>query len=220
MPPADNRQTLLFSATFADNVRRLASNFMRRQQVRVEVGMQQAPAQIEQRFLRVPQGSKLSALLDVIRDVDGQTVVFAARKVDVDGIEDYLYDEGVAVVGIHGDRDMKTRQNALRWFATGRAKIMVATDVAARGLDLPDVAHVVNMDLPGDVDTYTHRVGRTGRAGRPGLATSFWNENDVAFLGALVRQLTASRAPVPAGLEQFEGERRFAQGYRRSTWVR
>jgi ATP-dependent RNA helicase DDX3X len=85
---------------------------------------------------------------------------------------------------------------------------MVATDVAARGLDIPNVGHVINMDLPTDLDTYTHRIGRTGRAGKKGIATSFWNEENQQFLAAFVRHLRQERIPIPAGLEKFEPDRR------------
>jgi hypothetical protein len=170
--------------------------------------MQDAPTLIEQRFIYVPDGRKFSTLLDVIRDLDGQTLVFAERKVAVDRIEEYLYGENCAVVAIHGDRPMQNRQAALKGFTNGRAQIMVATDVAARGLDIPNVAHVINMDLPTDVDTYTHRIGRTGRAGKRGIATSFWNEKNQQFLAAFVRHLRQERIPIPAGLEKFDPDRR------------
>jgi ATP-dependent RNA helicase DDX3X len=208
MPGPDDRQTLLFSATFPREVQELARAFMRDDGIRIEVGMQDAPTLIEQRFVYVPEGRKFSTLLDVIRDLDGQTLVFAERKVAVDRIEEYLYDENYAVVAIHGDRPMQNRQAALKGFTNGRAHIMVATDVAARGLDIPNVAHVINMDLPTDVDTYTHRIGRTGRAGKRGVATSFWNEDNQQFLAAFVRHLRQERLPIPAGLEKFDPDRR------------
>jgi ATP-dependent RNA helicase DDX3X len=161
----------------------------------------------------------------MIREIDGQTLVFAERKVAVDRIEEYLFDEERAVVAIHGDRPMENRQAALRGFTNGRAQIMVATDVAARGLDIPNVAHVINMDLPGDVDTYTHRIGRTGRAGKRGVATSFWNQENQPFLCAFVSHLRQERLPIPAGLEKVEPERRQwassrGSGYRRYTGPR
>ena len=165
MPPADDRQTMLFSATFPDAVRNLARDFMRPKYCRISVGMQDAPKSIEQRFIYCSEMDKFSELLGVIKEVDGPTLVFAERKVSVDRIERFLYDEHTAVVAIHGERQMDQRLAALRQFTTGRANIMVATDVASRGLDISNVAHVINLDLPTDLDTYTHRIGRTGRAG-------------------------------------------------------
>jgi ATP-dependent RNA helicase DDX3X len=207
MPYPDDRQSLMFSATFPAGVQELAANFMKPDAARIEVGMQDAPSLIEQRFVRVEDGHKFSALLQIISEVDGQTLVFTERKVSVDRIEEYLLDEGCHVVGIHGDREMQQRLAALRSFTVGRAKIMVATDVAARGLDIPNVAHVINMDLPGDVDTYTHRIGRTGRAGKRGLATSFWNDSNGAFLSAYVAHMKQSKLEIPPGLDKFDGWR-------------
>jgi ATP-dependent RNA helicase DDX3X len=212
MPVAEHRQTLLFSATFPREVQNLARQFMRSGVTRIEIGLQDAPTLIEQRFIYVPEASKFSMLLDIIHEIDGQTLVFAERKVSVDRIEEYLYDEDCAVVAIHGDREMPERRSALRGFTNGKAKIMVATDVAARGLDIPNVAHVINMDLPNDTDTYTHRIGRTGRAGKHGLATSFWNGNNAQFLVAFIQHLRESRLPIPTGLENFQSGRRGGGG--------
>ena len=206
MPPCEKRQTLLFSATFPRVVQDLARRFMRREVSRIAVGLQDAPPLIEQKFVYCPDGSKLSALLEVIGTVEGQTLIFAERKASVDRIEDYLYDEGCHVVAIHGDRDMTNRNAAMRGFSTGRAQIMVATDVAARGLDIPSVAHVINLDLPNDVDSYIHRIGRTGRAGKTGIATSFWNESNQPFLMELLQHCRKNGQPIPNGLEEFEPE--------------
>jgi ATP-dependent RNA helicase DDX3X len=203
MPYPDNRQTLLFSATFPAEVRGLANRFMRRDVTRIEVGLQDPPRLIEQRFLYCTDSSKFSSLLEVISEVEGQTLVFAERKVTVDRIENYLYDSGCSVVAIHGDREMENRLAALRGFTNGRAQIMVATDVAARGIDIPNVAHVINVDLPSDLDSYIHRVGRTGRAGKKGIATSFWNEGNTPVLGQLVRHFRTNGQALPDGLEEF-----------------
>lgn len=212
MPPSENRQTLLFSATFPRDVQELAQLYMKEILTRIEVGMQDAPSLITQKFLHVDENSKLSALLDIISEVEGQTLVFAERKISVDRIEEYLYDEGCAVVAIHGDRDSQDRLAAIRGFTSGKAKIMVATDVAARGLDIPNVAHVINLDLPSDFDTYTHRIGRTGRAGRSGIATSLWNESNAQFLNAFLAHLREEKMPIPEGLQDYDPD-----AYRRST---
>ena len=208
MPNPDNRQALLFSATFPREVQELARKFMKPNVTRIEVGMQDAPSLIQQRFVYVPENYKLSSLKDAISEVDGQTLVFAERKVRVDSTEEFLYDEGYPVVAIHGDRDMTNRRAALRGFSKGRAKIMIATDVAARGIDIPSVTHVINMDLPTDVDSYIHRIGRTGRAGKHGIATSFWNEMNTSFLVSLLNHFKDNHQPIPEGLEQFEKENR------------
>jgi ATP-dependent RNA helicase DDX3X len=215
MPAADARQTLLFSATFPAEVQALARRFMRPIVTRIEVGVQDAPSLIEQRFIYCPDRSKFGQLIEIINDVDGQTLVFAERKVTVDHIEEYLFDEQCAVVAIHGDRDMQNRLSALRGFTNGRAKIMVATDVAARGIDIPNVAHVINVDLPGDLDSYIHRIGRTGRAGKRGIATSLWNEGNAGFLVQLCAHFRANRQPIPQGLEEVARERGPRNGFGR-----
>jgi ATP-dependent RNA helicase DDX3X len=205
MPPAESRQTLLFSATFPREVESLAEEFMRVDVTRIEVGLQDAPSLIEQRFQYCKDGSKFSALLELLSDISGQTLVFAERKRTVDQIEDYLHDEGSSVVGIHGDRDMHTRLAALRAFTSGQAQIMVATDVAARGIDIPSVAHVINVDLPTDLDSYIHRIGRTGRAGRKGIAISFWNEGNGQFLAQLCQHFRRHNQGIPHELEEYAG---------------
>ena len=211
MPPNDQRQNLLFSATFPRSVQQLAHQFMRPNPCRIEVGLQDAPSLIKQRFVYVPSQNKLQALLEIIKEIPGQTVVFAERKIFVDEIENYLYDQNLPVVAIHGGRDMVDRTDALDLFTSGRATIMVATDVAARGLDIPNVAHVINLDLPTDLDSYTHRIGRTGRAGHKGTATSFWNEANSSLLQQLVAHIRQTRQPMPEGLEEFQ------QSYERTT---
>ena len=223
MPPAEERQTMLFSATFPVEVQRLAKNFMRPDLTRISVGMQDAPKSIEQRFIYCPESNKFQELLEIIHDVDGPTLVFAERKVAVDRIEEFLYDEGTAVVAIHGDRQMNQRLSALNAFTRGDAKIMVATDVAARGLDISNVAHVINLDLPTDLDTYTHRIGRTGRAGKHGKATSFFNESNKPFLTQLVAHLRSKNLPLPQGLEEYEASGQLSRGgpsYGRSGMTR
>jgi ATP-dependent RNA helicase DDX3X len=212
MPHPEDRQTLLFSATFPAEVQDLAQRFMRSDVTRIEVGVQDAPSLIEQRFFHCSESSKFASLLEIITEVEGQTLVFAERKVTVDHIEDYLFDSGCAVVAIHGDRDMAERLAALRGFTNGRAKIMVATDVAARGIDIPNVAHVINVDLPSDLDSYIHRIGRTGRAGKRGIATSLWNESNAGFLSQLCQHFRRNRQAIPEGLDEFERESRGGRG--------
>ena len=218
MPPPSQRQTMLFSATFPTEVQRIARDFMRPSLTRISVGMQDAPKSIEQHFIYCPESNKFSELLEIIRDVDGPTLVFAERKISVDRIEQFLYDEGTAVVAIHGDRQMNQRLSALNAFTRGDAQIMVATDVAARGLDISNVAHVINLDLPTDLDTYTHRIGRTGRAGKHGKATSFFNENNKPFLTQFVAHLRAKNLPLPQGLEEYEASGELRTGGRGSGY--
>jgi ATP-dependent RNA helicase DDX3X len=107
---------------------------------------------------------------------DGLAVIFVETKKSADGLELDLHQSGVAVTAIHGDRSQSEREEALAAFKSGSNPVLVATDVAARGLDIPNVALVVNFDMPKQIDDYVHRIGRTGRAGRKGVAVSFVNE--------------------------------------------
>ena len=107
----------------------------------------------------------------MLQMVPGLTLVFVETKRSADAIEDFLYREGLPATSIHGDRSQREREAALASFKNGRTPVLVATDVAARGLDIDNVVHVINYDMPTDIDNYVHRIGRTGRAGNKGLAT-------------------------------------------------
>lgn len=109
---------------------------------------------------------------------DSLTLVFVETKKGADALETFLEREGYPVTSIHGDRSQREREDALNSFRTGRTPILVATAVAARGLDIPNVKHVINFDLPSDIEEYVHRIGRTGRVGNLGLATSFFNDKN------------------------------------------
>ncbi|KAL4419464.1 hypothetical protein ABPG77_003577, partial [Micractinium sp. CCAP 211/92] len=120
-----------------------------------------------------------------------------------DALEDFLCRNGLPATSIHGDRSQAEREAALRSFRTGRTPVLVATDVAARGLDIPHVTHVINYDLPTDIDDYVHRIGRTGRAGKKGLATAFFAEKDTGIAAKLVELLTETNQEVPAWLQNM-----------------
>jgi len=121
---------------------------------------------------------KKKALLEVIPTINGLTLVFTETKRMADHLEEYLYASGFLAASIHGDRTQQEREAALEAFKSGQVQILVATDVASRGLDISNVKHVINFDLPHDIDDYVHRIGRTGRAGNDGFATAFFNEKN------------------------------------------
>merc|ERR1719343_502354 len=127
---------------------------------------------------------------------DGLAVVFVETKRAADTLELSLHESGVAVTAIHGDRSQQEREEALHAFKTGANPVLVATDVAARGLDIPNVALVVNFDMPKQLDDYVHRIGRTGRAGRKGTAIAFVNER-CAYLPELGDLLSEAKQEVP-----------------------
>ena len=122
----------------------------------------------------------------VLQKDKGLTLIFVETKRGADALEDYLLENRHPAASIHGDRSQYEREAALKSFRSGRTPILVATDVAARGLDIPHVTHVINFDLPTDIDDYVHRIGRTGRAGKKGLATAFFSEKDSGLAGKLV----------------------------------
>lgn len=128
----------------------------------------------------VEEHDKRSFLLDLLNAADftspsaeSLTLVFVETKKGADSLEDFLHSEGYPVTSIHGDRSQKEREDALRQFRSGQTPILVATAVAARGLDIPHVKHVINFDLPSDVEEYVHRIGRTGRMGNLGIFNLF-----------------------------------------------
>eukprot|EP01127_Copromyxa_protea_P009291 TRINITY_DN2177_c0_g1_i1.p1 TRINITY_DN2177_c0_g1~~TRINITY_DN2177_c0_g1_i1.p1 ORF type:complete len:659 (-),score=152.75 TRINITY_DN2177_c0_g1_i1:141-2000(-) len=177
-PAKGTRQTLMFSATFPKTILRLAEDFLHNY-ILVSVGRRGSATDIIKQNVRwVDDHEKKPALLDLLSTVDGLTLVFTETKRMADHLEEFLYNNGFSAASIHGDRSQREREAALDAFKKGHAQILVATDVAARGLDVSNVKHVINYDLPTDVDDYVHRIGRTGRAGNEGLATAFFNDKN------------------------------------------
>lgn len=166
------RQTLLFSATFPPEAQKLAGKYLN-QPERVTVGVVAAPApKIRQAAISTSSQEKNNVLLDQLNKREGAVLVFARTKRRTDRIAHYLNQYGHAVTFIHGDRSQGQRNMAIAGFRSGRFRILVATDIAARGLDIPQIAHVINYDLPEVPEDYVHRIGRTARAGADGEAIS------------------------------------------------
>uniref|UniRef100_A0A6B2L3P0 RNA helicase n=1 Tax=Arcella intermedia TaxID=1963864 RepID=A0A6B2L3P0_9EUKA len=202
-PGTDMRQTLMFSATFPKSIQRLAKDFLK-DYVFLRVGrVGSTTDNITQRIWFVEEGDKKDALLEVLNSVDGLTLVFVETKRSVDCLEEFLYSNNFSVISIHGDRSQKEREAALEAFRTQQARILVATDVAARGLDVKDVKHVINFDMPHDIDDYVHRIGRTGRCGTEGLATAFFNDKNRNLAKDLVSLLEESAQSVDPWLSQY-----------------
>ena len=172
--PAE-RQTLLFSATLDGVVGNLARELTRDAQ-RIEIeAVPHKESKIEQRLLFADNMDHKNRLLDaLLRDVEMvQAIVFASTKRSTEEISDLLADSGFASDALHGDMQQGQRNRALQRLREGRTKVLVATDVAARGIDVASISHVINFDLPRQAEDYVHRIGRTGRAGRTGIAVSF-----------------------------------------------
>lgn len=131
------------------------------------------------------------------------TLVFVETKRGADALERWLSMNGFPATAIHGDKVQMERERALKSFKSGFTPVLVATDVAARGLDIPHVAHVINFDLPKDIDDYVHRIGRTGRAGKSGLATAFFSEKNMPLAKPLVELMQEAKQEVPPWLAQY-----------------
>ncbi len=170
--PSD-RQTLCYSATLSPAIREVASHYLRNP-VRVEIGSRMKPSpNVELRSFEVPVNKKQELLEHLLGAHDGSFLVFVRTKHGADRVARRLLRAGHSATQIHGDRSQSQRSAALRNFAEGRNRILVATDVAARGIDVADVGHVVNFDLPREAEDFVHRVGRTGRASSRGVASTF-----------------------------------------------
>ncbi len=197
------RQSLLFSATFSEPIRALAHDFLH-DPVTVEVARRNQTAEnVRQVIMPVDDRRRRALLSDLLKTRNwDQTLVFVNRKVEANRLGDFLHRDGHNVVEIHGDRDQKQRNKALAAFKAGEARVMVATDVAARGLDIEALPAVINYELPFDPEDYVHRIGRTGRAGALGEAISFVAPNEMEKL-TLVRKLTkaALSIEIPVGYE-------------------
>jgi ATP-dependent RNA helicase DeaD len=180
VPPKDRRQTLFFSATMPDAVRELVHRFMRHPNFVKGVTTDALTVEtVRQEYFSVGRRNKLWALDRVLRSEEwGLMVVFCATKRMADRLAHELKDLGYQAAPLHGDLTQAKRQRVLDRFRAGEVNILVATDVAARGLDIENVTHVVNYDLPEDPEQYVHRVGRTARMGRAGKAISFVSKHD------------------------------------------
>ncbi|MDK2823688.1 MAG: ATP-dependent helicase DeaD [Clostridia bacterium] len=186
----EERQTMMFSATMRSEIENIANKFMR-DPVLVKVKAQELTVpNIEQHFYEVPERQKLDALCRLL-DVHTPelTLVFGRTKRRVDELSDALQKRGYLAEGIHGDLNQRQRDTVMGKFRTGLIEILVATDVAARGLDITGVTHVYNFDIPLDVDSYVHRIGRTGRAGQRGLAITFVEPREFGQLRNIERTI-------------------------------
>jgi len=185
----DTRQTLLFSATLDGVVGNLARELTKNAQ-RIEIAaVAKQDAKIEQRMLFADNMDHKSRMLDaLLRDVDmHQALVFASTKRSTEEISDMLSESGFASDALHGDMQQGQRNRALQRLREGRTRVLVATDVAARGIDVAGISHVINFDLPRQAEDYVHRIGRTGRAGRTGIAVSFAGMREVGLVRNIER---------------------------------
>ena len=183
------RQTMCYSATLDANIREIVRDYVNKP-VRIEIGTTSKPSdRVELRVYTVMQDQKLGLLDQMLRQEEGTFLVFSRTKHGADRISKKLEKLGHDADVIHGDRSQSQRTAALKGFANGKHRVLVATDVAARGIDVQDIAHVVNYDLPNASDDFVHRIGRTGRAGKKGVATTFVMPQEKSDARKLEREL-------------------------------
>ena len=189
------RQTLMFSATFSEEIKKLANQIMHSPTM-IEVARRNAPSElVTHSAYEIPAGHKHALLAHLIRTRDMQQVlIFTRKKIDADRLSRQLQKDGLLATAIHSDRSQAERTIALEEFKTGKAKILVATEVAARGLDIDQLPFVINYELPHTPEDYVHRIGRTGRAGMTGEAISLVSPDEMEYLVNIEKLL---KRPIP-----------------------
>ncbi|KAJ3744224.1 P-loop containing nucleoside triphosphate hydrolase protein [Lentinula detonsa] len=202
-----DRQTLMFSATWPKDVQKLASDFLR-DMIQVNVGSMDLTANhsIEQIVDVCSESEKRNKLinhLERISSENAKVLIFVATKRVADEITKYLRQDGWPALAIHGDKEQRERDWVLGEFKAGRSPILVATDVASRGIDVKDIGYVINFDFPNNCEDYVHRVGRTGRAGKKGTAFTYFTTENARSARELVPILREAKAIVPPELEEM-----------------
>jgi superfamily II DNA/RNA helicase len=210
------RQTLLFSATLPPQILKLSEKYLKNP-VRIEVGeTNKAADRIEQKTLQVSADDKYNALVKELRERTGTVIIFVRAKHATEKLSGRLNKSGFSSDAIHGDLDQRSRERVLLAFREKKHRILVATDIAARGLDIPHIEHVINFDLPQAPEDYIHRIGRTGRAGADGAAVSFITPEDALKWHNIQKLMNpdAVLPPLPAGTPQPAKRRRSGGGGR------
>lgn len=217
------RQTMFFSATMETSAAQLIRSYLK-DPVRVEIGSATKPAEhVDLHLYEVEQDHKLALLEKMLKDETGSFLVFARTKHGADRLAQKLVHSGSNAARIHGNRTQAQRNQALRGFQDGDYRVLVATDVAARGIHVDGIAHVVNFDLPQAPEDFIHRVGRTGRAGIRGTATTFGTKSERSEIGRIERLLGMKlvRRTVPQGMQsEARAEAASRQTEPKSPWHR
>ncbi|HJR55560.1 MAG TPA: DEAD/DEAH box helicase [Rhizomicrobium sp.] len=178
-----DRQSMLFSATMPDDVVKLVGDVLKAPE-RIEVAPQSKTAdRVEQKLYYVPMPQKRQLLSELLKDVSlNRVIVFTRTKHGANRVAEHLAKTGVASEAIHGNKSQNARQRALENFRSGKARVLVATDIAARGIDIDHITHVINYEMPQEPESYVHRIGRTARAGGEGIAISFCDSSERSML--------------------------------------
>ncbi|MDQ0392367.1 DEAD/DEAH box helicase [Labrys monachus] len=209
-----DRQSLLFSATMPKTIKKLGDEILDNP-VHVEVTPEVVTVdKIEQHVFHVPASVKRSLLIHLLNDpAMSRVIVFTRTKHGANRVSDHLDRAGIPSAAIHGNKSQNARQKALEDFRSGATRILVATDIAARGIDVDDISHVINFEMPVEAESYVHRIGRTARAGRSGIAYSFCDPNERDELKAIER-LTKKPLQVAAPIQGLEADQRSERGPR------
>jgi ATP-dependent RNA helicase RhlE len=205
LTPRD-RQTLFFSATLEGAAGQVATAFTRNPRRHEQHASERAKGRVEHRFIAVAHESKLDSLVNELATGErGRALVFVRTKRGADRLVKRLSRHGVHALAIHGNRSQGQREKALARFHSGAIDTLVATDVAARGIDVDDITHVINFDAPEDRDTYVHRVGRTGRAGRHGIGITLVTGEQSQTVGKIASELRLHAQFAQSGMSEAGG---------------
>jgi superfamily II DNA/RNA helicase len=214
-----NRQTMFFSATLDGRVGELARAYTNSPSRFETQPSTEQPGEIDHHFVSVTANTKVDTLIEQIRSAEGLTLVFTRTKRGADRLAQKLGRQNVPAVAMHGDMSQAARERALERFESGKVKTLVATDVAARGLDLDDVTQVINFDPPEEDKDYVHRTGRTGRAGRDGTAVTLVLPEQQAETSRVARRLGHGERFEQAGLKSAPSKLLYtSRNRRRSRW--
>lgn len=207
----ETRHTMLFSATMPPNIQKLAQQFLQNPEHVSVIPKQVSAPLIQQSYIEVQEKAKFDALCRLVdMEAPELAIIFGRTKRRVDELSEALQKRGYSAEGLHGDLSQNQRDNVMRKFRDGSIDILVATDVAARGLDVSGVTHVINFDLPQDPESYVHRIGRTGRAGKEGTSYTFVTPREIDHLH-LIERITRHRITkrqLPTIAEALEGKQR------------
>ncbi|KAK2948283.1 putative ATP-dependent RNA helicase bel [Blattamonas nauphoetae] len=231
MPPAGRRQTVMFSATFPKEIQRLAALFLQNYLFCVVGTVGETAKDIVQKFERVYPGSEFDTLLRLLPTLSSPQsqgpsssnsnliLIFTETKREANNLDRLLNARGYPSTSIHGDRTQNEREAAMYAFRSGRVQILVATDVASRGIDIPEVRVVINYSMPNEFDRYVHRIGRTGRVGNVGTAITFIKNTDTSMIGPLIDNLEQSGQEIPPFFYEIGGSRLYSNTGNRGKWA-
>lgn len=185
-----NRKTMLFSATLPEDIRALAATLLSNPVQLLISPPASTPRMVHQRVYHVEKENKKLLLAYVLKDADvTRALVFTRTKRGADRVARDLYRNGILAEAIHGDKSQNARERALFAFKNNNIRVLVATDIASRGIDVEKLSHVINYEIPAESETYVHRIGRTGRAGHDGVALSFCSENERPYLNNIHKKI-------------------------------